>query len=195
MRRIARILLIVIGGCASGIAQQQNNPVQSFLDSFYAARRLRQQQERFKAEQAQRNMEMQLRMEQAQTEMRLQQRQQDASASQAQGEKEMREKQFELEKLRLELEKQRLAPGNLSGITVRFASTPANAEVDVDGIYWGTTPTADLKRLPAGTHTVVVKKIGHKPWERKIDLAAGDDRTVNAELEVDSTKPHISGLN
>ena len=81
------------------------------------------------------------------------------------------------------------------GITVRFTSTPSKAEIDVDGNYWGDTPTADLTRLPAGTHTITVKKIGYKPWERKIELAPGDDRTVNAELEVDPTKPRISGLN
>jgi hypothetical protein len=85
-----------------------------------------------------------------------------------------------------------------TGITVRFASTPAGAEVEVDGIYWGSTPTADLKRLPAGAHTIVVKKVGYALWERKIELSAGDDRTINAELEatpVDKTKPRISGLN
>jgi len=82
-----------------------------------------------------------------------------------------------------------------NGITVRVTSAPSNAEVDLDGNYWGSTPTADLKRLPAGTHTITVKKIGYQRWERKIDLAAGDDRTVNAELEVDTTKPRISGLN
>jgi len=81
------------------------------------------------------------------------------------------------------------------GITVRFTSAPGSAEVDVDGSYWGTTPTTDLTRLPVGAHTIVVKKLGYKPWERKIDLAAGDDRTVNAELEVDNTKARISGLN
>ena len=82
------------------------------------------------------------------------------------------------------------------GITVRITSTPSNAEIDVDGNYWGSsTPTADLTRLPAGTHTITVKKIGYKPWERKIELAPGDDRSVNAELEVDPTKPRISGLN
>jgi hypothetical protein len=89
-------------------------------------------------------------------------------------------------------------PSAPNGITVRVTSVPANAEVDLDGNYWGSTPTADLKRLPAGTHTIVVKKIGYQPWERKIDLAAGDDRTINAELEatpVDKTKPRISGLN
>jgi hypothetical protein len=44
----------------------------------------------------------------------------------------------------------------------------------------------------------VLKKIGYRTWERKIDLAAGDDRTIDAELEaalVDSAKPHITGLN
>jgi hypothetical protein len=81
------------------------------------------------------------------------------------------------------------------GITVRFTSAPASAEVDVDGSYWGTTPTSDLTRLPAGAHTIIVKKIGYKTWERKIDLAAGDDRTVNAELEMDFAKARISGLN
>jgi hypothetical protein len=86
-------------------------------------------------------------------------------------------------------------PAPPKDITVRFTSTPSGAEVDVDGNYWGTTPTRELTRLPVGTHTIVVKKIGYKPWERKIDLASGDDRTVNAELEIDPTKPHISGLN
>jgi hypothetical protein len=80
------------------------------------------------------------------------------------------------------------------GITARIKSTPSNAEVDIDGVYWGTTPTADLTRLPAGTHTIVVRKIGYKAWERKIDLAGGDDRTVNAELEIDPSKPRIAGL-
>jgi hypothetical protein len=83
----------------------------------------------------------------------------------------------------------------VSGITVRFTSTPSNAEVNVDGNYWGSTPTAELKRLPAGSHTIVVRKNGYKPWERKIELAPGDDRTVNAELEVDPLKPRIAGSN
>jgi hypothetical protein len=81
-----------------------------------------------------------------------------------------------------------------NGIAVRFTSTPSNAEVDIDGVYWGTTPTSELTRLPAGTHTIVVKKIGYTYWERKIELALGDDRTVSAELEVDPKKHNISGL-
>lgn len=81
-------------------------------------------------------------------------------------------------------------------ITARFKSTPANAEVNIDGVYWGTTPTADLTRLQAGAHTIIVKKSGYKIWEGKVDLALGDDLTVNAVLEeVETTKSRISGLN
>ncbi|HZW05337.1 MAG TPA: PEGA domain-containing protein [Candidatus Nitrosotalea sp.] len=81
-------------------------------------------------------------------------------------------------------------------IIVRFNSTPTNAEVQVDGEYWGSTPTAELTRLPAGSHTIVVKRIGYQPWERKITLAPGDDRTISAELQaqpIDPTKPRIVG--
>lgn len=91
----------------------------------------------------------------------------------------------------------RVPPSSASqkGVTVRFKSTPSNAEVDGDGVYWGTTPTADLTRLPAGTHAIVLRKMGYQKWERKIDLAIGDDRTVQAELDVDNAKARISGLN
>jgi hypothetical protein len=81
------------------------------------------------------------------------------------------------------------------GITIRFKSTPSNAEVDIDGVYWGTTPTADLTRLPAGTHAIILRKAGYERWERKIDLEIGDDRTVQAELDIDNAKARVSGLN
>jgi hypothetical protein len=87
-------------------------------------------------------------------------------------------------------------PAQPEGTIVRFVSTPANAEVQVDGQYWGSTPTADLTRLPAGAHTILVKKVGYQPWERKITLASGDNRTISAELETqpqDPTKSHIAG--
>lgn len=88
------------------------------------------------------------------------------------------------------------APASPQTIIIRFISTPANAEVQVDGEYWGSTPTADLTRIQAGAHTILVKKLGFQPWERKITLALGDDRTINAELEPqtqDPNKPRISG--
>ncbi len=81
------------------------------------------------------------------------------------------------------------------GILIRFTSTPTNAEVQIDGEYWGSTPTSDLTRLAAGPHTILLKKPGYQAWERKITLTGGDDRTINGELEPDTdmSKPRISG--
>ena len=88
------------------------------------------------------------------------------------------------------------APAAPKSIVVRFTSNPTDADVQIDGEYWGNTPTADLTRLGAGPHTIVVKKIGYVPWERKITIAPGDDRIISAELErqpIDPTKPRIVG--
>ncbi len=70
---------------------------------------------------------------------------------------------------------------------VRFTSQPASAELEVDGVYWGVTPTAELTRLTPGTHVIAVKKSGYKKWERTVELAAGETRMVNAELEKAAT--------
>jgi hypothetical protein len=81
-------------------------------------------------------------------------------------------------------------------VVVRFTSTPPDAELWVDGEYWGATPTADLTRLSAGPHTILVKKLGYQPWERKVTFAPGDDRTITAELlaeQNDGSKPRIVG--
>ncbi len=80
---------------------------------------------------------------------------------------------------------------------VRFTSQPANAELEVDGMYWGVTPTAELTRLKPGTHVIAVKKSGYQRWERTVELAAGETRLVNAELEkpvAAAGQGRISGL-
>jgi hypothetical protein len=84
--------------------------------------------------------------------------------------------------------------GSSNGINVRITSLPQSAEIDVDGVYWGTTPTLNLTRFAAGPHTIVIKKIGYQRWERKFDLALGEDRTIQAELEIDPKKPQVAGL-
>ena len=60
---------------------------------------------------------------------------------------------------------------------------PQKADVQVDGEYWGNTPTSDLTKFSPGTHTIVVKKAGYLPWEQKILLSPGDNRTIDAEME------------
>ena len=88
------------------------------------------------------------------------------------------------------------SPLVLSQFYLRFTSKPPDAEVIIDGEYWGAAPAAGLTRMEAGPHTIVVKKLGYLLWERKITLASGDDRTISAELEPqpnDPTKPRIVG--
>lgn len=50
--------------------------------------------------------------------------------------------------------------------TVKFDSTPPQAEVLIEGNLVGFTPTAFLK-FQAGTYNVEIIKLGYKPWERK----------------------------
>ncbi|MBL8237695.1 MAG: PEGA domain-containing protein [Bryobacterales bacterium] len=66
--------------------------------------------------------------------------------------------------------------------SVRITSAPSYAELEVDGVFWGVTPTAELTRLLAGPHTLVVKKPGYQPWVKKVDLALGETVALNAEL-------------
>lgn len=62
-----------------------------------------------------------------------------------------------------------------------FTSTPAGAEVTVDGRYVGSTPS--VLGLTTGTHVVVVSMAGFTQWKRELTVEAGSELTVNAVLE------------
>jgi hypothetical protein len=62
---------------------------------------------------------------------------------------------------------------------VKVTSTPANAEVTVDGRVGGSTPCA--LHLGAGDHVIVVRMSGFQPWQNKVHVA-GEPVAVNAEL-------------
>ncbi len=62
-----------------------------------------------------------------------------------------------------------------------FSSTPAGAEVTVDGRYVGSTPS--VLGVTTGTHVVVVSMAGFTQWKRELTVEAGSDLTVNAVLE------------
>ena len=64
---------------------------------------------------------------------------------------------------------------------VQIESTPPGADIEVDGSYAGSTPS-DVQVLE-GDHTVVVKKVGFKNWERKLKASAGSSVRLSAELE------------
>jgi hypothetical protein len=68
---------------------------------------------------------------------------------------------------------------------ISVESTPGGADIEIDGNFVGSTPSAI--ELASGDHTIVVKKSGYKDWQRKMKLSAGDIK-VSAELEKSESK-------
>jgi len=63
---------------------------------------------------------------------------------------------------------------------ISVSSTPANADIELDGSFVGNTPS--VIEVPVGDHSVVVKKSGYKTWERKLKVTGGVVN-ISAELE------------
>ena len=63
---------------------------------------------------------------------------------------------------------------------ISVSSTPANADIELDGNFVGNTPS--VIEVTAGEHSVVVRKTGYKNWERKLKVTGGAVN-ISAELE------------
>ena len=67
------------------------------------------------------------------------------------------------------------------GVTnVSIKSDPDGADITIDGKFVGSTPSSVF--LKSGEHTVVIKKEGHKTWERFVRLEPGSTITLSATL-------------
>jgi hypothetical protein len=66
---------------------------------------------------------------------------------------------------------------------VQVTSAPDGADIEIDGIFVGDTPSA--VGVASGQHDIAVKKTGFKLWERKIAVSSGQVH-VNAVLEPDA---------
>lgn len=64
---------------------------------------------------------------------------------------------------------------------ISVASTPPDADIEVDGNFVGNTPS-DVQ-ISEGEHVVSVKKTGYKEWTRKLKLTGGSNIHLSAELE------------
>ena len=72
-------------------------------------------------------------------------------------------------------------PGNpWQTVKCSFTSTPAGAEVTVDGRFAGSTPSVVV--LAAGTHAVTISMPGFAPWKRDLAVLSGSQLTVNAVM-------------
>ena len=69
--------------------------------------------------------------------------------------------------------------GELAAVTIN--STPAGADITVQGKFFGDTPTT--ARLPAGDYAISIEKAGYKPWKRTVTLTAGGTVRLEATLE------------
>jgi PEGA domain len=63
-------------------------------------------------------------------------------------------------------------------------SAPAGADIEIDGNFVGSTPSA-LSATPR-QHEVVVKKAGYEAWRRKVTVTGGHVR-LDAQLEADQS--------
>jgi hypothetical protein len=61
--------------------------------------------------------------------------------------------------------------GSNTASKISISSTPANADIEVDGSFVGNTPS--VIDVTAGEHSVVVRKTGFTPWERKLKISGG----------------------
>jgi hypothetical protein len=68
----------------------------------------------------------------------------------------------------LDLTRLRAAGGPTT--TIKITSSPANAEVTLDGRLAGSTPSS--LRASSGDHVVVVRMAGFQPWQKKIHVDA-----------------------
>ncbi len=77
---------------------------------------------------------------------------------------------------------QQVPPENVSEkIKCNFSSTPAGAEITLDGKYVGSTPSEIA--VSTGTHLVVISMVGFTQWKRELTVLPGSELTVSATLQ------------
>jgi len=69
---------------------------------------------------------------------------------------------------------------------VAVTSTPAGADIELDGAFVGSTPSTIA--VTAGEHTITLKKSGFTPWERKIKVTGGKIQ-ISADLQAAEGTP------
>jgi|SRR5215467_5099975 len=65
-------------------------------------------------------------------------------------------------------------------VSVAISSSPAGAEIDLDGSFVGNTP--ETLKVPSGDHLVVLRKRGYRIWERRLRIAS-EVVNITADLE------------
>jgi hypothetical protein len=77
------------------------------------------------------------------------------------------------------------APASV-GAQLTITSIPAGADIEVDGMFAGNTPSTIV--VAAGEHTITVRKAGFATWEKKIAVTGGTIQ-ISADLEASEVPP------
>lgn len=66
---------------------------------------------------------------------------------------------------------------------ISVSSTPANADIEIDGSFVGTTPS--MIEVAPGEHEITIKKSGFRNWQRKMKIMSG---AINVSAELEKTQ-------
>jgi hypothetical protein len=71
--------------------------------------------------------------------------------------------------------------------TATITSVPPLADIEIDGKYSGSTSSSI--KLTSGSHAITIKKDGYEPWSRTVEITAGSEITINADLKPAQSTP------
>jgi len=71
------------------------------------------------------------------------------------------------------------AQSNMAVLDIK--SEPNDAEIEIDGVFAGTTPRA--KRLDPGEYKIKITRNGYKSWEKKITVESDEEFPLSVQLE------------
>lgn len=66
--------------------------------------------------------------------------------------------------------------------TLTVITTPAQAEIYIDGTFISTAPVSNIQ-VEAGTHKIEIQKSGYKTWSRTMQILANSPAKIEIELE------------
>ncbi len=75
------------------------------------------------------------------------------------------------------------------GVALTINSTPENADVEIDGVFYGNTGVPF--NVPTGVHTIKVTLPGYEAWEKKVMVKDGLSFNVRLAEKVDKQKVEI----
>jgi len=84
---------------------------------------------------------------------------------------------------------QQSAPVAAAQASLAIDSTPAAADIEIDGEFVGNTPSTVTVAL--GSHKVTVKKKGYADWSKTLNVTGGTIH-LNAELEQVQSQPPVA---